>query len=67
MRKDPNARNNLAADPSHAGIIATHRGFLPKENRKPAPGSRGRILVWENGKATWQGKPIGPSDPIPGQ
>ena len=67
MKKDPNEWNNLAANPSLAGIIATHRGFLPKENRKPAPGSRSRILTWENGKATWQGKEIAPDEPIPGQ
>jgi len=67
MKKDPHEWNNLAAHPSRAEVLATHRGFLPKENRKPAPGSRGRVLVWENGKATWQGQPIGPSDPIPGQ
>jgi arylsulfatase A-like enzyme len=65
MKKDPNEWNNLVAAPSHGGVLATHRGFLPKENRKPAPGSRSRILVWENGKATWQGKAIGRTDPIP--
>ncbi len=66
MREDPNEWHNLAASPDLAGVIATHRRFLPKQNRKPAPGSRHRILIYEKGKVIWQGKEIGKNAPIPG-
>jgi len=65
MLKDPNEWNNLAGDPQYGDIIAEHRKFIPKENRKPAPGSRARILTYENGKVNWEGKDIGENDPIP--
>jgi arylsulfatase A-like enzyme len=65
MRNDPNEWTNLAADSKYADIIQEHRQFLPKVNAKPAPGSRSRILVYENGKANWENQDIGDNDPIP--
>ncbi len=65
MRRDPNEWYNLAGDPKFADVIREHRRWLPKKNAKPAPGSRSRILIYENGKANWEGKDIGPNDPIP--
>jgi len=65
MRKDPNEWHNLAGKPGYEKVIAEHRKWLPKVNAKPAPGSAHRILIWENGVANWQGKDIGPDDPIP--
>ena len=47
-------------------VLAEHRKYLPAENRKPAPGSRARILLYTNGKVNWQGRDVGPKDPIPG-
>ena len=64
-RVDPNEWNNLAGDPKYAEIIAEHRRFLPEENRKPAPGSRARILIYENGKVNWEGTDIAEDDPVP--
>ncbi len=65
MKKDPNEWDNLAGDPKHADIIAEHRKWLPKPSRKPAPGSRSRILTYENGVPVWEGTPISPDEPIP--
>ena len=67
MRKDPNEWTNLVGEEKYANVIAEHRKWLPKTSAKPAPGSRSRILVYENGKATWQGEEIGADDPIPEQ
>ncbi len=67
MRKDPHEWNNLAKNPKYADVIKQHLSFLPKENRKPAPGSAARILTRdEKGKVIWQGDEIKPGDPIPG-
>ena len=65
MRKDPNEWDNLAGDPQYAEIVREHRGWLPKTSAKPAPGSRARLLIYEDGKANWEGRDIGPKDPIP--
>ena len=65
MVEDPNEWTNLASDPKYADIIAEHRTFLPTENRKPAPGSAARILIYEDGKVNWEGKDVGADEPIP--
>jgi arylsulfatase A-like enzyme len=65
MRKDPNEWTNLAGDPKYADVIAEHRKWLPKTSAKPAPGSRSRILTYDNGKVVWEGVEVGPDDPIP--
>ena len=66
MQNDPNEWTNLAADPAYTDVITEHAQWLPTVNLKPAPGSRARILTYENGQATWQGSPISSEDPIPG-
>ena len=65
MRTDPHEWNNLAADDRYRGVLAEQRRWIPRVNSKPAPGSRSRILVYEKGKATWEGKEIRSTDPIP--
>ncbi len=65
MVDDANEWKNLAKDPKYREVIGSHRKYLPKINRKPAPGSRARILRYENGKVNWEGKDVGPKDPIP--
>jgi arylsulfatase A-like enzyme len=65
MRNDPNEWKNVAADPQLAATLAEHRGWMPKTSAKPAPGSASRILIYENGKANWEGEDIGADDPIP--
>jgi hypothetical protein len=66
LRDDPNEWRNLAGNGEFRGIIEEHRRWLPKVNRKPAPGSAHRILVYEEGQAVWEGKAIGRTDPVPG-
>ena len=66
MRKDPNEWANLAKDPKYGKVINRHKKFLPEINRKPAPGSKNRILLYDNGKVNWQGDDIASDAPIPG-
>lgn len=67
MQKDPNEWKNLAGDPRFDTIKKDLMKWLPKINRKPAPGSKHRILTYDpDGTTIWQGKPIRPDDPIPG-
>lgn len=65
-RNDPNEWNNVADNPRYAEIIKEHQAFLPKINRKPAPGSKHRILTYIDRKVVWQGEEVKPTDPIPG-
>ena len=65
MRKDPNEWHNLAGDAKFADVIREHRRWLPEKSAKPAPGSKHRILIYENGKANWEGGDIDPDEPIP--
>jgi arylsulfatase A-like enzyme len=65
MRADPNEWENLAGQSRFDNVVAEHRGWLPKSNAKPAPGSRHRILIYEDGKANWEGEDIGEDEPIP--
>jgi choline-sulfatase len=58
MRADPGEWNNLAADPKHAGTILELARWLPKVDLPPAPGSAVRILVKDQGRWLWEGKPI---------
>ena len=65
MRRDPNEWTNLIGNPDYAGQIRSHRRMLPSINRRPAPGSRIRLLTYEDGKATWENREIAPGEPIP--
>lgn len=66
MKEDPNEWTNLANDPAYADVLAEHAQWLPSTNLKPVPGSKHRILTYENGEAIWQGKVISQGNPIPG-
>jgi choline-sulfatase len=65
MVNDPNEWENLIDKPEYAAVITQHRKWIPAKSVKPAPGSRARILIYENGKANWEGKDIGAREPIP--
>jgi len=65
MRNDPNEWENLAADPKHTNVIAEHRKWLPEKSKKPAPGSKSRILIFEAGEANWEGENIAKDAPVP--
>ncbi len=65
MQADPNEFHNLIGNAKHKAIADRHRKWLPKKNAKPVPGSKHRILIYEDGKANWQGEDIGKNEPIP--
>ena len=65
MKNDPNEWNNLAANPEYANILREHRRWIPKKSVRPAPGSKSRILIYEDGKANWEDEDIHPNDPVP--
>lgn len=65
MRKDPNEWTNLAGDARYADVIREHRRWLPESSKKPVEGSAARILVYEDGVATWEGEEIGADEPVP--
>ncbi len=65
MRRDPNEWMNLASAPQFAATMAALRQQLPPKSAAPAPGSENRILTFDAGRVVWEGKAIGPNDPIP--
>ncbi|QDV15420.1 Choline-sulfatase [Gimesia panareensis] len=65
MKQDPTEWKNLINDPNYAKLIEEHRTWLPTVNEKPAPGSKHRILRYENGQANWEEEDIKNDDPIP--
>lgn len=65
MQADPNEWTNLADQSEHAATLKELRGWLPKIDREPAPGSRHRILTYDSETPVWEGKPIQPGAPIP--
>lgn len=64
---DPHEWTNLAGQPEHGEVIAEHRRWLPKIDQPPAPGSAHRVLTYnpQTDEATWEGKPVLRTDPIP--
>jgi arylsulfatase A-like enzyme len=67
MEKDPNEWVNLIGQPGYTKIIAEHKKWIPKVSRKPAPGSRSRILTYDakTKEVIWEGNEVLPTDPIP--
>jgi len=65
MVNDPNEWTNLASDPKYADVLEEHRKFIPKGDLPPAPNSKNRILIYEDGKVNWEGNDVGADDPIP--
>lgn len=65
LRKDPNEWKNVAGEESYADILEEHRKWVPEKSAMPAPGSRHRILIYKDGKATWQGEDIEKDEPVP--
>jgi arylsulfatase A-like enzyme len=65
---DPNEWTNLAGDAKYAETKRELAKWLPKVDRPPAPGSAQRVLTYDpkTGAVTWEGKPVGKNDPVPG-
>lgn len=66
MEQDPNEWTNLASDATHRETINRMREFLPVTDVAPAPGSKSRILRYDNGVVNWEGTDVPPNAPIPG-
>ncbi|MEO0338854.1 MAG: sulfatase [Bacteroidota bacterium] len=60
LKGDPHEWYNLADDPEHQSILGQHRLWLPGKDLPPAPGSKHRILEYQNGIPVWQGDTIKP-------
>jgi len=67
MIADPNEWENLASRAEHASVLEAHRKWIPSMNRKPVPGSRDRILLYDKntGRVNWEGTDILADAPIP--
>jgi len=67
VQADPHEWHNLANRGDLAEVKRTVARWLPGTNLPPAPGSEQRILTYDPATriATWEGKIIGPQDPIP--
>lgn len=67
MESDQNEWRNLASDKKYAAVKADMAKWLPKPDLPPAPNSKSRVLTYDpkTGAITWEGKPVGPNDPIP--
>lgn len=67
MKHDPNEWENLAGDIRYQQVIDQHKRWIPSENRKPAPGSEQRILIYDeiSGTVNWEGQNIPAGAQIP--
>jgi len=64
-RSDPHEWKNLAGEAKYAEQLREHRRWLPTVNKKPVPGSGGRVLTYEGGKVVWEGAEVAADDPVP--
>jgi len=67
LRDDPHEWNNVAQDANLKSTLEAHRKWLPVVNRKPVPGSKHRILLYDaaTGRVNWEGADIVPGSSIP--
>ena len=65
LKADANEWTNLAGRKEHAGIKERLARWLPGINANPVPGTVVRLIEVKDGVPFWEGKPIGPNDPIP--
>lgn len=65
VRADPNEWTNLATVPEHAHVKAELARWLPASDAPPMKGSRSRLLTFDGGVPVWEGKTIGPDEPLP--
>jgi choline-sulfatase len=62
MPRDPQEWDNLASRPESQAVIAELQRWLPRVDRRPAPGSAHRILEYDprTGQAVWENEPVVP-------
>lgn len=66
MENDPNEWHNLASAEGHDSVKLGLRKWIPVINRKPAAGSRHRILTYKDGDVVWEGEKVDPGEKVPG-
>ena len=65
LQEDFDEHHNLAAKPEHEGVLQTMRQWLPEIDKPAIPGSKFRVLRYEDGVPYWEGNPIPETGPIP--
>jgi hypothetical protein len=67
MQIDPREWKNLVHLPEHAAVKQEHRRWLPKVDVPMVAGSASRVLTYDatTDEATWEGKKVLRSDPVP--
>lgn len=66
MKNDPHEWHNVVGKAENKAIITHLRKYIPKVNKKPAPGSKHRILTYDGKTVIWQDEQVKKTDPIPG-
>ncbi len=61
-RADPEEWHNLAGIPAYASLIQEHARWIPAVFARPVPGSKARLIDYQDGVPIWQGKRILPGD-----
>jgi len=59
LQNDPHEWTNLASKAGLEHVRQEHARWLPTVNAPPLPGSRHRLLLYENGIPIWEGEAIG--------
>jgi arylsulfatase A-like enzyme len=62
---DPEEWHNLASEPGRAALKKELARWLPETSAPPVPGSRVRVLTYNNGVANWEGEDIAPDEDVP--
>lgn len=67
LKADPNEWKNVAADPALSDVKAGLAKWIPKDNKKPVPGSAHRVLTYDpvTGEVNWEGRKVEKNEPIP--
>lgn len=65
MAADPHEWTNLADQPEYVPVKRRLSRWLPRRNTPPVPGSVIRLIELREDGPWWEGRPIGPDDPIP--
>ena len=62
LNADPHEWTNRVGEARFAAVAAEHRGWLPKVDLPPAPGSAHRVLTYDPASkvAVWEGARIHP-------
>lgn len=58
LKDDPNEWRNLANQRGFEGVKRRLADWMPKNNARPLPGSKARLVEIRNGKVYWEGEPI---------